>query len=88
MKHGTFSVGGVGWGGYVAVSSPQSDHPVENEEDKEGKQQHVAVDPGLAASGKQLQSAHRGLQKPTRGVKVRVLRRVREGRVNVNQSAS
>lgn len=47
------------------LPSPQFDHPVKNSEYKESKEQHVAVDFGLASSGQKLQSAHGGSQQTT-----------------------
>jgi len=44
------------------LRSPQFDHPVQDNEDKQGEQQHVAEHLGLAPPGKELQSTHGGSQ--------------------------
>lgn len=55
--------------------SSQLDKPVENKEDKEAEEQHVAQQFGLAASGQLLDSTDGGAEQPARRVKVRVLQR-------------
>lgn len=57
--------------------SPQLDEPVQDKEDKKAKEQHVAQQFGLTASGQLFDSADGGAKQSARGVKVRVLKRNR-----------
>lgn len=45
-----------------ALLSPQLDEPVEDKEDEEAEEQHVAQQFGLAASGQLLYSANGGTE--------------------------
>lgn len=58
-EHGTYKMSWISSG----LRSPQFDHPVQDNENKQGEQQHVAVNLGLASPGEELQSPRGGSQK-------------------------
>lgn len=54
------------------LRSPETEEPVQHQEDEQTEEQHVAQQFALAPSGQLLHSANGGAQEPARRVEVRV----------------